>query len=326
MRIGSWLVVGLVAVLCAAACGDEDAVADSPDGFMVGDDREMGADMAGPQDQGGPDQGPGDDMPIEPDDMPSTPDMRPDMAPDMPPEPDMPAPNTLEAALVQAPWVGIFPIAEAVGEGVVGGAAGLDFAADGTVALHGEGTRRGKWQVLQDGSVYLFDLVPTEPGEFNQLILDVNRRGGAVTSLEVRGARGEIVFEQHALRSARDFTVSDLVGRWQALQGGRDEQGNLVYLAMRVDADGTFEYGATAGGNFVAFLTAPGSTLLLADRRSFWYFVPPINRPDTVALSGQLLRTSADEIRLFVPYEYTSPQGVKSLLSVELRKVSAFRP
>lgn len=319
MRIGSWLVVGLVAVLGAAACGDEDAVADSPDGFMIGDDREMGADMA-------PDQAPVDDMPLVLDDMPSTPDMRPDMAPDMPVEPDMPAPNTLEAALVQAPWVAIVPVAEAVGEGVVGGAAGLDFAADGTLALHGEGTRRGKWQVLQDGSVYLFDLAPTIPGEFDQLILDVNKRGDAVTSLEIRGAEGQIVFEQHALRSARDFTVSDLAGRWQAIQGRPDEQGNIIYLAMRVDADGTFEYGAAAGGNFIAFLTSPGSTLLLADRRSFWYFVPPVSRPDTVALSGQLLRTSADEIRLFVPYEYTSPQGVKTILSVELRKVNAFRP
>lgn len=323
----SWPLAACMIALTLAACGDDDPAADRPDGWMVGAE-EMGQDQGGSPDQGAPDLPPPLDMPDTPDsgpdappDMPDVPDAPPDL-PDAPP--DMPPPGSLEMTLVQAPWLAIVDV-QAVGQGDVGVAAGLEFQADGSVALSAEGTRRGRWQTLQSGSVYIFDLLPTPAGESDELLLDPIKQGDAVVAMSIRGA-SQIVFEQHALRSARDITVSDITGRWQALQGVPDEQGNTVYLAMRVNADATFEYGITSQGNFAAFLTAPGSTAWLRDQRSFWYFVPPLPQPNTISLAGQLLLTAGGDIRMFAPFEYTDPRGQKTLLSVELAKVAQFRP
>jgi hypothetical protein len=327
-----WRVVACITVLTLVACGDEAEVSDDPNGFDLGGE-DMARDMASDPDQADP-----PDMADQPDegidlsrpdmeDMPEGPDLGPDSPPDMPDmpdEPDLAPPGSLEMVLAQAGWIGIIPI-QAVGQGDVGAAARLDFSPDGTMSLYGEGTRNGKWQVLADGSIYLFELMPTGPNDAAQLILDVNKQGDVVRSLSVRGAP-QFVFEQLELRSAVDFTVSDLVGRWQAAQGVPDDQGNTLYLAMRVDQQGLFEYGVTNQGNFAAFLTAPGTTSTLLDRRTFWYFVPPVPRANTVALAGQLLANPAGGVRMFVPFEYTSPQGVKTLLSVELSKVATFRP
>lgn len=320
-----WPIVASMIASTLIACGDDDPASDRPDGWMVGIE-EMGQDQSGSPDQDPLDQG-APDLPLPPD-MPGTPDMAPDAPPDMPdvPDapPDMPPPGSLEMTLVQAPWVAIVDV-QAVGQGDVGVAAGLEFQADGSVALSAEGTRRGRWQTLQSGSVYIFDLLPTPAGESDELLLDPIKQGDAVIAMSIRGA-SQIVFEQHALRSARYVTVSDLTGRWQSLQGVRDDQGNTVYLAMRVNADGSFEYGITSRGNFAAFLTAPGSTATLRDQRTFWYFVPPVPQPNTISLAGQLLRTAGGDIRMFAPFEYTDPQGQKTLLSVELAKVAQFRP
>lgn len=310
----------------AAACSSEPDPASKDNNWMLTD----------PNDQGGKDMPEGVDL-SERRDMPEGVDLAEldmpvdmpegvDMAPDMQTIEDMgPSRDALSGELLAAgDWLAFIPL-PALGEGAVGVMLKMAFTLGGQVTVYIEGSRAGKWQILDNGSLYIYELTKVKPDDFDQLFLDPIKRDGVITGLKVRDPNNPDtpVLEQRWEGQRPAVSIDDVKGRWQSKTGFPGENGQTVYLGLRVDDQRTIEYGVVNQGNFAAFATESGQTMTFADGRTFWHFNPPTRNVEIPALAGQILRTASGNLRVFSPVE-DKPND--RFFAVELEPVDQFKP
>lgn len=302
------------------ACSDEPSTSSKDNNWTLTD----------PNDQGGQDMRVDADMPegvdMAPLDMPADMPEGVDMAPDMQVAQDMgPARDVLTGELLAAgDWLALIQI-PAIGQGGVGIMLEMTFTAGGEVTVSIEGSRSGKWQILDNGALYIYDLTKIEADDFDQVFLDPVTRDGVITGLKVRDPSNPNapVLEQRWAGQAPVVSIDELRGRWQSKTGIPGENGQTVYLGLRVDEQRTIEYGVINQGNFAAFATESGATMTFADGRTFWHFDPPTRTADIPAIAGQLLRTASGELRVFSPLE---DEANDRFFALELERVEQFRP
>lgn len=310
-----------------AACGsDDNSVRTQNDGrWMISD---MGAqadmsatpqdmssiveDMSQPEDMGRGDQGATLDM--APEDM-------------TPPQADMAPSDPFVRALTSSPWLGIFEL-ESQGSQSVGIAIELEFGDDQSVTFKTNTARTGKWQRLNNGRLFIYELPKDDGSGDDELFFDVVEEGGQVRALSLLLSADPVrtmPFEQISARSARDFTVSELTGRWQSLQTHTNPNNNTFHLALRVDAAAQLEYGIFGPDEiFRGIFSYPIQTATFSDKRSFWYITPPTSDPTFMPVAGQLLRAVDGSVRLFAPVSEKDSRGEDVFFTYELTKVTQF--
>lgn len=313
-----------------SACGaDERSNTDTNNRWQLTDmsakqDMNQRQDMARPQDIGG-DLDVRQDMAVA--DMSVTDDMAQDMAPVDDMAPDMSIDDPLTRDLVRAPWLGILEL-ESQGSQSVGLALELTFSADKTVKVSVNQTRVGKWQELDNGRIFIYDL-PKDDGTGNEeLFFEPVRVQGQLRALSLTisvNPQRTLPFEQVSARSARDFTRSELTGRWQSINRHTNRNNDTFHIALRIDAAGRMEYGVLGRDEiFRGFLDYPINTATFSDQRSFWHVIPPTNSMMTPPLAGQLLRAVDGSVRLFAPIGEKDDRGEDIFFTYELRKVTDF--
>lgn len=313
----------------AMACGSDDPSQQDKNNrwqltdMSPGGDMSVGQDMAAP-----PDMSITQDMAVTPDlsvaqdmgqDMPPALDMAPDMA--------IPIDDPLTRDLVRAPWLGILEL-DSQGSQSIGFALELTFGADKSVKVSVNQTREGKWQELDNGRIFIYDLPKDDGTGTEELFFDPVRVDGQLKALSLLvsvNPQRTLPFEQVSARSARDFTTSELTGRWQSLNRHTNKNNDNFHIALRIDATGRMEYGVLGRDEiFRGFLDYPISTATFSDQRSFWHVIPPTNSMMTPPLAGQLLRAVDGSVRLFAPIGEKDDRGEDIFFTYELRKVTEF--
>lgn len=256
-------------------------------------------------------------------------DMVADMQEDLPvvdmDDPDMVIADPFIRSLTAQPFVGIFELPAQNSMQSIGIAVELAFNADMTVEFRQNGVRKGNWQKLNDGKVYVYDLPNPETNMNENLTFESVVRDDKVVGLQLALGMGRKFTLEPKGQTPPDYTGMELQGRWQSLQKHTNRQGNVFHLALRVDGQLRYEYGVVGRDNvFRSIFQESLTTMTFFDKRSFWYTVPPTSNVDIQPIAGQLLRDVDGSVRMFAPVGEKDDAGMDQFYIYELRKVNQF--
>ena len=155
---------------------------------------------------------------------------------------------------------------------------GVEFVDDENIRVHSNIVRDGKWTILGNDDLHLYDIEPA-PGqsEPEQWVLQPQLEDEKVVAIEAALPETHIAPYRLRFEPPGDASIdySELEGRWQATQTVTNEDGATFYLASRFNDNGIVEYGIVGEeDNFIGFLNGSGDTHTYGTGETFWTLIP----------------------------------------------------
>jgi hypothetical protein len=293
---GSLLVVGLI--------GCHDETGQTPPGEWGLDAEEQGGDAApadttddtggleedtgSPVDTGAPDLGPDDTS------------VGNDVGPDTAPGPDGGGEGLTRRAVVGT-WYGVSRLTQK--PAITGSVQEVVFEGDGSVRIGFNGAVTGKWQIFDDDSIQLYDLVDRQgdPNRPEQFLLEAEFENDRLVAFELFIGQGpddtayKLRYEQLASPAV---PYAELVGQWQSKKVMTNQMGRKFRLVLRAEQNGKLAYGVYTG-NYVEFARGDGRTITYDTGETHWFIAS--NDAMTPPLGGEVRIDDAGELVVWAP-------------------------
>ncbi|MFU8802343.1 MAG: hypothetical protein ACNA8W_00900 [Bradymonadaceae bacterium] len=165
------------------------------------------------------------------------------------------------------------------------------FYEDGRAEMRNDQVREGRWAILDNDDIHVFDL-DNEPDQFVfGTVLNQNNRLVAL-ELTIPAWEGIPPYRLGLERiGSPHVSLSDIEGRWQSEDTVTNQHGTFT-LGIRIGNDGFIEIGIVTGTNFGGFSSGDGHTQTFTSGTTYWVMRP--DAEDAAAVAGQIVGQGED--------------------------------